>query len=110
MAAQAFEVEGQRYRNIEVSFGPEHGRPVIVGAHYDVEENTLGADDNASGVVGLLELARALGRNPRGFLYVLWPSPWKSLPISVQMQWAAAVTWPNSGEGVWNLGWFWFSR
>ena len=64
VAAQAFEVEGQRYRNIEVSFGPEHGRPVIVGAHYDVEENTLGADDNASGVVGLLELARALGRNP----------------------------------------------
>jgi hypothetical protein len=34
----------------------------LVGAHYDAIEGTPGADDNASGVAVLLELARALGR------------------------------------------------
>ncbi|MCL4219708.1 MAG: M28 family peptidase, partial [Candidatus Hydrogenedentes bacterium] len=36
------------------------GEVFIVGAHYDTVEYTLGADDNASGVAGLLEIARAL--------------------------------------------------
>ena len=49
------------YRNITVSFGPEDGARVIVGAHYDVFGDNPGADDNASGVAGLLELARLLG-------------------------------------------------
>jgi len=33
---------------------------VIVGAHYDAVPTTPGADDNASGVAGALEIARAL--------------------------------------------------
>ena len=33
---------------------------IVVGAHYDVCGNQEGADDNASGVVGVLELARML--------------------------------------------------
>ena len=33
-------------------------RRVIIGAHYDTVPGTPGADDNASGVAGLLELAR----------------------------------------------------
>ncbi len=33
---------------------------IVVGAHYDTEENTPGADDNASGVAGVVELARRL--------------------------------------------------
>ena len=33
---------------------------MVVGAHYDVCGNQPGADDNASGVAGLLELARML--------------------------------------------------
>ncbi len=37
-------------------------RPLfIVGAHYDSRAETPGADDNASGVAGLLELAASLG-------------------------------------------------
>lgn len=39
-------------------------RPLLVGAHYDGPLNSIGADDNASGVVGLLELARRWAQKP----------------------------------------------
>jgi hypothetical protein len=42
------------------SFGTENEKRIIVGAHYDVCGKQEGADDNASGVAGLLELARML--------------------------------------------------
>jgi hypothetical protein len=48
------------FQNILISFGPEEGERIIVGAHYDVCFDTPGADDNASAVAGLLELARLL--------------------------------------------------
>ncbi len=38
---------------------------VLVGAHYDSVEGSMGADDNASGVAGLLALARAFAGKPR---------------------------------------------
>lgn len=38
---------------------------VEVGAHYDTAPRSPGADDNASGVVALLELARLLAQRPR---------------------------------------------
>ncbi len=50
------------YRNVIASFGPESGARIIVGAHYDTCDETPGADDNASGVSGLIELAYLLGR------------------------------------------------
>ncbi|WMJ73249.1 M28 family peptidase [Cytophagaceae bacterium ABcell3] len=57
---QVYQVENNDFRNIICSFGPEEGERVIVGAHYDVCHEQPGADDNASGVAGLLELARIL--------------------------------------------------
>ena len=57
---QSYKVDGKEYKNIIASFGPEEGERIIVGAHYDVCGNQDGADDNASGVAGLLELARLL--------------------------------------------------
>lgn len=48
------------FENIILSFGPEAGERMVVGAHYDVCGDTPGADDNASAVAGLLELARML--------------------------------------------------
>jgi hypothetical protein len=57
---QEFSVNGQIYKNVICSFGTENRMRVIVGAHYDVCDNQEGADDNASGVVGLLELSRLL--------------------------------------------------
>jgi hypothetical protein len=50
----------QIFKNVIASFGPKDAPRIIVGAHYDVCDRQQGADDNASGVVGLLELARLL--------------------------------------------------
>ncbi|WMJ74613.1 M28 family peptidase [Cytophagaceae bacterium ABcell3] len=57
---QEFTVDDRCYRNVIASFGPEKGARVVLGAHYDVAGNQPGADDNASGVAGLLEIARLL--------------------------------------------------
>jgi len=40
--------------------GARSSEIVLVGAHYDTVPGTPGADDNASGVAGLIEIARAL--------------------------------------------------
>jgi hypothetical protein len=57
---QEFVVDGQVYKNVIASFGQKNKTRIVVGAHYDVCGNQAGADDNASGVTGLLELARML--------------------------------------------------
>ncbi|HZP93839.1 MAG TPA: M28 family peptidase [Burkholderiales bacterium] len=41
------------------------GEIVLVGAHYDTVPGTPGADDNASGVAALLEIARSLRVDPQ---------------------------------------------
>ncbi len=60
--AQAYTVNGAEYQNIWVekigTAAPD--RTVVIGAHYDTVTGTPGADDNASGIAGLLELARLL--------------------------------------------------
>jgi hypothetical protein len=38
---------------------------LVIGAHYDTVPESPGADDNASGVAALLEIARALPKDPR---------------------------------------------
>lgn len=61
---QAYEVDGRTYRNVIARLGPTTGPVLVVGAHYDSCGDTPGADDNASGVAGLIELARALSLTP----------------------------------------------
>jgi hypothetical protein len=58
--SQIYSVSYGEVKNIIASFGPEKGSRIIVGAHYDVAGDQPGADDNASGIAGLLELARLL--------------------------------------------------
>lgn len=63
---QTYRARGDEYSNVVAWFGPESNvEPVlVVGAHYDAfgETGALpGADDNASGTAGLLEIARLLG-------------------------------------------------
>jgi Zn-dependent M28 family amino/carboxypeptidase len=59
---QTYRVEDQESSNLEVSIaGSESAsETVIVGAHYDTVAGTVGADDNATGVAAVLELARRL--------------------------------------------------
>ncbi len=61
---QDYKVSHDIVRNVIASFGPEDGPRIIVGAHYDVCGDQPGADDNASGIAGLIELARLLSQNP----------------------------------------------
>ncbi|MDR8389645.1 M28 family peptidase [Aliifodinibius sp. S!AR15-10] len=57
---QPYSVDGFRVRNVRAFMGPDTKEQIVVGAHYDVAGPYPGADDNASGVAGLLELARLL--------------------------------------------------
>jgi Zn-dependent M28 family amino/carboxypeptidase len=64
VSTQDYKVDEKGYKNIIASFGPEDGERIIVGAHYDVSHEQDGADDNASGVAGVLELAKLLKGQP----------------------------------------------
>ena len=55
---QPFPAAGVVVRNVIGSFGPDTRERVVVGAHYDAAGGSPGADDNASGVAGLIEVAR----------------------------------------------------
>lgn len=59
---QEFTVEGKKYINIIGRFGKEKSEKIIIGAHYDTVQGTPGADDNASGVAGLIELSYLIGK------------------------------------------------
>lgn len=59
---QPYQVKGVTYKNVIASFAVHHSKRIIIGAHYDVCGNQAGADDNASGVAGILELARMLDK------------------------------------------------
>ncbi len=45
---------------------------VVVGAHYDTVASSPGADDNASAVAGLLEIARIFSQDPPSALRMAW--------------------------------------
>jgi hypothetical protein len=60
---QDFFVNGQKYRNVIGSLTNKNKESIVVGAHYDVAGDQDGADDNASGTAGLLELARMLSKD-----------------------------------------------
>jgi Zn-dependent M28 family amino/carboxypeptidase len=65
--SQPVAVDGQVFRNVIARFGPTQPADaplIVVGAHVDAHGRTPGADDNASGVAGLIELARLLGAQP----------------------------------------------
>lgn len=63
---QEFEALGETATNVigivKGSFGELP--PLVVGAHFDTAEDTPGANDNASGVAALLEIAREI-KEPR---------------------------------------------
>ena len=72
-----FVVGDRSFRNFIARYGPEGAPTLVVGAHYDVCGEQPGADDNASAVAGLLELARLLARHRPDVAHrielALWP-------------------------------------
>lgn len=64
VSEQPYEVMGTTYRNVSAMFGPDTKERIVVGAHYDAAGERPGADDNASGVAGLIELAHLLSKTP----------------------------------------------
>lgn len=62
VASQRYVAHGRPVRNLEVEL-PGSAQPpeiVLVGAHYDTVAGSPGANDNASGVAALIEIARLL--------------------------------------------------
>ena len=63
---QEYKINNRTYKNIIVSLKPkfdikeETEKNYIIGAHYDTYNELPGADDNASGIAGLLEISRIL--------------------------------------------------
>ena len=62
---QVYRIGKREYRNVRAFFGSRKQPRVVVGAHYDTCDESpdyvnRGADDNASGVAGLLGLAALL--------------------------------------------------
>ncbi len=66
VSRQTYGYRGRTVANLICEAGPpDHARGYyLVGAHYDTVPGTQGADDNASAVCVLLELARALRERP----------------------------------------------
>ncbi|MEE9352324.1 MAG: M28 family peptidase [Thiotrichaceae bacterium] len=69
---QPFKTAIGTVNNVVIDFGPDTKDVLIIGAHYDSLEGMPGADGNASGVAGLIELARLLSTH-------------EGLPIRVQL-------------------------
>ena len=66
VSVQPYDVKEGMYENIfvEKKGGKFPEKILVIGAHYDTVSGTPGADDNASGVAALLELARLLFDEP----------------------------------------------
>lgn len=62
-----FSHQGQTHENLMLNLaGSDRATfpPILIGAHYDAVPGTPGADDNASGVAVLLEMARSFAQHP----------------------------------------------
>ncbi len=62
VSEQPFKTVEGTYRNVIATFGPDTPERIVLGAHYDTCGPQPGADDNASAVAGLIELAYLLGK------------------------------------------------
>lgn len=62
-----FKVNGRTHTNwiLNIAAAKHQNRPpILIGAHYDAVPGTPGADDNATGVAVLLEMAKAFSEQP----------------------------------------------
>jgi len=60
-----FKFNGKTHQNLILNLNSASDLPpILIGAHYDAVPGTLGADDNATGVAVLLELAGVFSAFP----------------------------------------------
>ncbi|WP_199194035.1 M28 family peptidase [Pleurocapsa sp. CCALA 161] len=62
-----FKFNGKTHQNLILNLNSASNSdlpPILIGAHYDAVPGTPGADDNATGVAVLLEMARVFASNP----------------------------------------------
>jgi len=69
-----YSLDGQKVSNLQAILAGTESATVIVGAHYDSVAGTVGADDNATGVAAVLELARMMqgGKTQKTIRFVLF--------------------------------------
>ncbi len=92
--ALGYEAEGSMFYNLETAC---QGPCVVVGAHYDSVLDCPGANDNASGVAAVLELARLLKGVP-GYRFVLFANEEPPFYRSPEMGSAVYVQGLSPGE------------
>jgi Zn-dependent M28 family amino/carboxypeptidase len=70
---QYFEVKGKKFQNVIAIFGDSTATTerIVIGSHYDVCGDQAGADDNASAVAALLEIATLLEQNAQPLPYTI---------------------------------------
>jgi Zn-dependent M28 family amino/carboxypeptidase len=95
-SSHRFESAGRPVRNIEVN-PPE--ATVVVGAHYDTVPGSPGADDNASGVAALIELAGLLGKEQLPIRFVAFANEEEPYFMGPDMgSWVSAKRSRDRGE------------
>ena len=96
-ARQEFVAGGQTVCNLDVeAAGAARGALVVVGAHYDTVPGSPGADDNATGVAAVLEIARAVAqarpdRTVRCAFFVNEEPPWFQTPDMGSLHYARGL-------------------
>ena len=87
---QEFPSRGRTVRNIAAGAGP-----IVVGAHYDSVPGSPGADDNASAVAVMLELARMLGPDKLPITFVAFVN--EEMPYSFTLE-CGAFQWARRAK------------
>lgn len=98
-ALQRFESGGKAVSNVEI--GSRQTSFVLVGAHYDTVPGSPGADDNASGVAALIELAGLLAKEGLPIRFVAFAN--EELPYFMGPEmgsWVSARRARDRGETV----------
>lgn len=65
VTTQDVKYRGQTHQNVIARFGDKGGPRFIIGGHFDTVPGSPGADDNASAVAGVIELAYLLGEKAK---------------------------------------------
>lgn len=109
--ASFYDVKGADAYNIIASFNPQDTHRVLLAAHYDTRmvaekdedkamqnKPIMGADDGASGVAGLLEIARLISENPidMGVDFIFFDAEDNGLPKESMTWCLGSQHWANN--------------